>query len=486
MTEIIYRIPDHEVDKQLSIGRQIEERYHSITSVDKPSEEQMIAFVKYVFNNVDTLDFGQKTFTEKAFFILNTLVNKYYPPAQFYLGTILITGIPGFNRKKPDYVRAFSLFYLAATKGHVDAMYHVALCYQFGRGVGEVDAPRAIKWFKRAAEEKHPGALYKLSQTGRKRNLGLKLSEKDSFKYMLESGKRSDYKYNKATFRLAKFYERLGETVNAKKWLLIGYKLGQRDCIAELGFYHLRKDKSNLFPSDLDLATKYFENAKKRGSAGACYGLSLVYLLKNDINGAFVSAMDASARGDYRGDYIAGYLGLRYGPKKEAIESTGLNLIPGVEQSSINETSIDINHLSNIYENHSLKDRDIEPIISISKLRGQTKYPNVVPDIKILLPKPIDYIKKAYQEGKDPYAEYFLHNLSAAYAPGVNPLRYGSNNNLPIDLSDTHTLLSPLQRRDIHVLEDEVDWAELGALTSGEEILLKDAEFSFALAEHVV
>ena len=80
--------------------------------------------------------------------ILQRLADRAYPFAQYYLGDGYFTGL--FNKDKPDFEKAFSLFIAASKHGHAEASYRVALCYEFGWGTTK-SYPKAVQFFRTSA-----------------------------------------------------------------------------------------------------------------------------------------------------------------------------------------------------------------------------------------------------------------------------------------------------------------------------------------------
>jgi TPR repeat protein len=60
-----------------------------------------------------------------------------------------------------DLPRAYKEFLAAATAGHTDSQFNVALMYEQGIGVGK-DEKEAVSWYAKAAAQGHPAAQYNL------------------------------------------------------------------------------------------------------------------------------------------------------------------------------------------------------------------------------------------------------------------------------------------------------------------------------------
>jgi hypothetical protein len=107
---------------------------------------------------------------KEAKIILQRLADRSYPFAQYYLGDGYSSGL--FNKGKEDYDRAFPLFVAASKRGHAEAGYRSALCYEFGWGCRK-DYAKAVKFYEMAASKNHPGAATRLGLACINSSMGL-------------------------------------------------------------------------------------------------------------------------------------------------------------------------------------------------------------------------------------------------------------------------------------------------------------------------
>lgn len=82
------------------------------------------------------------------------------PQAQYQLGQVYRMGLLGLEG--PDYDRAFEFYQRAASQGMAAAQLCVALCYQQGKGVPELDIEIAVEFMEKAAYQGDVRAQYRL------------------------------------------------------------------------------------------------------------------------------------------------------------------------------------------------------------------------------------------------------------------------------------------------------------------------------------
>jgi TPR repeat protein len=136
--------------------------------------------------------------------ILQKLVDKSYPFAQYYLADGYASGL--FNKGKEDYDRAFPLFVAAAKRGHAEAAYRAALCHELGWGCRK-DYNRAVKFYEMSASKNHPGAATRLGLAGLHDLMGLSGKYRDGYKWLKRAAESADAQYNSAPYELAKLHE---------------------------------------------------------------------------------------------------------------------------------------------------------------------------------------------------------------------------------------------------------------------------------------
>lgn len=77
-----------------------------------------------------------------------------YAPFHDDTGSCAIAGMCYMTgtTQEQNYKQAATLFRLAATQGHVDAMYQLAILHFTGQGVHKLDEVQAAQWFSKAAQ----------------------------------------------------------------------------------------------------------------------------------------------------------------------------------------------------------------------------------------------------------------------------------------------------------------------------------------------
>ena len=134
---------------------------------------------------------------------------------------------------KEDYIEAVKWYRKAAEQGHADAQFRLGSCYAFGEGV-EQSWERAVYWAERAAKQGHKEALYNLAgcyEDGR----GVAQSFKEAARLYR---KAADQGHANAQFSLGCYYE-LGRGVpkirtEAIKWYRRAAKQDNDDAKAAL------------------------------------------------------------------------------------------------------------------------------------------------------------------------------------------------------------------------------------------------------------
>ncbi|KAJ3109630.1 hypothetical protein HDU97_003104 [Phlyctochytrium planicorne] len=127
--------------------------------------------------------------------------------SQHLLANLHVSGIPGFqDRHRPDYTKAFVLYASAAKKGHADALFHVALCYEQGAGV-PLSNPRSLHNYKKSARMNHPGAMFRLGMALLRGELSLNPNIRDGIKWLRLSAKYANEQYPHALYELAMMHD---------------------------------------------------------------------------------------------------------------------------------------------------------------------------------------------------------------------------------------------------------------------------------------
>ena len=81
--------------------------------------------------------------------------------AQFELGNFFTSKNASHKKEPSDAKTAFAWYHKAATQGHGDAQYRLALAYADGVGVGR-DSVLAASWFNKAAQQGNAWAQFRM------------------------------------------------------------------------------------------------------------------------------------------------------------------------------------------------------------------------------------------------------------------------------------------------------------------------------------
>ncbi|KAJ3102988.1 hypothetical protein HDU96_009444, partial [Phlyctochytrium bullatum] len=202
-------VPDSDLTDRL------EEMRHICKNVKNDPLSALDA-AKFIIENVRNLDAdvgAQKFLCNLAVRTLNrvglatNIPQESSSEALFLLANLYISGIPGFqDRHKPDYTKAFHLYASAAKKGHADALFHVALCYEQGAGAPLSNA-KALHNYSKAARLNHPGAMFRLGMSFLKGELGQQRNTRDGIKWLKLSAKYADQQYPHALYELAMMHD---------------------------------------------------------------------------------------------------------------------------------------------------------------------------------------------------------------------------------------------------------------------------------------
>lgn len=132
-----------------------------------------------------------------------------------------IQGSPGMT---PENIRAFNLFFRAATAGHAEAELELGTCFTFGIGV-ECNCEEGFRWLRSAAHKRNINAQFMLGLC-----------------YSLGKGVPQDYRHSYIWFRLAS------------------------DRGLEAATKALATLTSSLAPSELEMAEYLYSSLKKNSS----------------------------------------------------------------------------------------------------------------------------------------------------------------------------------------------------------------------------
>lgn len=169
-----------------------------------------------------------------------------------------------------DYETAARRFLSAAERGHSEAQYCLALCYEKGTGVNK-DLPEAVKWCRAAAEQGHGEAQLKLGtfyHDGR----GVGKDWHEAAKWFR---KAADQGFAEAQYRMGRCHHN-GEGVpkqdfrEAAKWYRKAAEQGHADAQYYLGVFCIYFREEGLGEIE---AVEWFRKAAEQGHAKAAKAL---------------------------------------------------------------------------------------------------------------------------------------------------------------------------------------------------------------------
>lgn len=147
---------------------------------------------------------SQAQLLREARHILQSLSDHGYPFAQYYLADGYASGL--LSKGVEDYDRAFPLFISASKRGHAEAGYRAALCYEFGWGTRK-DPQKAVQFYRQSASKNHPGAMTRLGKACLVGDLGLVSRHREGLKWLKRGSESADHQYNSAPYELGLLHE---------------------------------------------------------------------------------------------------------------------------------------------------------------------------------------------------------------------------------------------------------------------------------------
>jgi len=140
--------------------------------------------------------------------ILKRLADKYNSSAaQYLLGDALSCGI---GPQPEDLGASLCMFLMAAKGHHIEAVYRVAVCYEYGLGTRR-DYAKAVQFLRHAAIGGHPGAALRLGRAILKNELGLtshdSSKEREGVKWYHRSCDNASFQYPAGPYELALLHE---------------------------------------------------------------------------------------------------------------------------------------------------------------------------------------------------------------------------------------------------------------------------------------
>ena len=213
--------------------------------------------------------------------ILQRLVDKAYPFAQYYLGDGYFSGL--FNKDKPDYDKAFPLFQAASKHGHAEAGYRAALCYEFGWGTAK-SYPKAVQFYRNAASKNHPGAATRLGLACLRGDMGLgRSNQREGIKWLKRAQESADMQYNSAPYELGMLHlsgfgdDIFKDEAYAAQLLTQSAELGH----VQANFLMGQAYENGLYgcPRDAALSVHFYNGAATRGHPEAMMALCAWYMV---------------------------------------------------------------------------------------------------------------------------------------------------------------------------------------------------------------
>lgn len=221
---------------------------------------------------------SRKELLREAKAILERTAGKL-PQAQYYLADAFSSGL--FNNGIQEPEKAFPLFISASKRGHSEAAYRAALCYEFGWGCRR-DVNKAVQFYRASASKGHPGAMGRMGKACLSGDLGLTDSYREGVKWLKRATELADAQYPSAPYELGLLHEHgFGEQVLEDKeytaqlftkaaelgWAEAGYRMGEAYELGLLGC-----------PRDPALSVHFYHTAAQKGHPTAMMALCAWYL----------------------------------------------------------------------------------------------------------------------------------------------------------------------------------------------------------------
>lgn len=246
--------------------------------------------------------------------ILQKLSDRAYPFAQYFLADGYFSGF--FNKDKPDYDKAFTLFVAASKHGHAESSYRAALCYEFGWGSG-TNYAKAVQFYRTAASKGHPGAAVRLGKACLTGDMGLTGRYREGVKWLKRASESADAQYNSGPYELGILHitgygdDIFKDEAYAASLLTQSADLGHVDANYRMGQAY----ENGLLgcPRDAALSVHFYNGAAIRGMPEAMMALCAWYMvgaepvLEKDEGEAFEWAKKAAECGMPKAEYAVGY-----------------------------------------------------------------------------------------------------------------------------------------------------------------------------------
>lgn len=144
-------------------------------------------------------------YVKEAMSLLKKIADRGHVLAQYTLADCYSNGI-GTIKGRQDFDRAFPLFVAAAKHNHVDAAYRAGACCEFGWGCRK-DSNKAAHFYRTAASQQHPGAMFRLGQAEMNGELGLSKNPKEGVTWLKRSAEHATAEFPHALHELALCHE---------------------------------------------------------------------------------------------------------------------------------------------------------------------------------------------------------------------------------------------------------------------------------------
>jgi len=251
----------------------------------------------------------------EAIGLLKKIAERGHMDAQYFLADCYANGI-GSPKGKQDFDRAYPLFVLAAKHGHPDAAYRAGTCYEKGWGCRK-DASKSLQFYRKAASQSHPGAMYRLATAELNGDLGLKKSAREGVKWLKRSAESATPEFPHALHELALLHERGVDNVlfvdpeYACELLAQAAEMGYAPSAYKLGVNYEYGRMG--CPQDGGLSIHMYNIAAQQNHKEACFALTAWYLvgapgiLPQSDTEAYLWAKKAAEQGLAKAEYAVGY-----------------------------------------------------------------------------------------------------------------------------------------------------------------------------------
>ncbi|KAI9668807.1 MAG: hypothetical protein M1831_000876 [Alyxoria varia] len=246
--------------------------------------------------------------------ILQKLADRGYPYAQYYLADGFASGF--LNNGKPDDDKAFPFFVAAGKRGHAEAAYRAALCYEFGWG-SRRDLAKAAQFLRHAAFKNHPGAAVRLGKACLLGDMGLSGKQREGITWLKRAAENADLQFNTGPYELGLLHvtgygaDVFKDEAYAAQLFSKSASLGHAEANLRMGEAY----EHGLLgcPKDPSLSIHYYTAAAHVGLPPAMMGLCAWYMvgaepvLQKDEIEAYQWARKAADTGMPKGEYAIGY-----------------------------------------------------------------------------------------------------------------------------------------------------------------------------------